>query len=354
MSESLEQMRRRVDPGDMLARVIDFPVQMETAWKIGAEFAAGLQPASVSGVVVVGMGGSAIGGDMARAFFGKRLRVPMVGCRDYELPAYALNDTLVVISSYSGNTAETIAAFDAARQGDATIVAITSGGAVAARCAEDGIPVCVIPGGMPPRSALGLSLLPMLQILRACGIAAFDDSEFHEALASARQLCATCAPDATENAAHDLAQALSGKVPFVYAASGLMEGVARRWACQFNENSKMLAHWGLFPELGHNEIVGWEASPKLMKDSVVIALADADDPDAALRQMTTSLDIIEPLAGAVIRPSPVAGGRLARMIATTLLGDFASVYLAYINGIDPTPVEKIDRLKKELGRSGNA
>lgn len=354
MNESLEQARRRVDTSDMLARVIDFPRQMEAAWAIGAAFADELAPAAFSRIVVAGMGGSAIGGDMARAFLGPRLRVPVISCRDYALPAYASADTLVVVSSYSGNTAETLAAMEAARSAGCTMVAITSGGEVAARCAADGVPVCTIPGGMPPRSALGYSLLPLLHVLRKLGAAEFGDEEYDEALASARRQCTDCAPDSADNPAYALASSIAGRVPFVYAASGLLEGVARRWACQFNENSKMLAHWGTFPELAHNEIVGWEATKDLMRDAAVLALADPDDPAATVRQMSASLDIIEPLAGAVVRVAPAAGGRLARMFAHTLLGDFASVYLAYHNGVDPTPVEKIDRLKKQVGRQSGS
>ncbi|HEX5133104.1 MAG TPA: bifunctional phosphoglucose/phosphomannose isomerase [Candidatus Krumholzibacteria bacterium] len=347
---SMKELRSRHDTTDMLGRILAFPQQMQQAWEIGARFVAGtpLPAGPFTRVVVCGMGGSAIGGDLARSFLGERATVPVVGNRDYSLPANVARGALVVASSYSGNTGETLAAYDAARAAGATIVAVTSGGELAKRCERDGVPFCVIPGGMPPRSAIGFSLLPMLQILRACGVAAFGDDEYQEALAVARERCEAYAPESGANAAVELARRLHGNVAFVYAAPALLEGVARRWACQFNENSKALAHFAFFPELNHNEIVGWEASPELMARAVILVLEDRDDHAMTRRQAGVGLSIMGPLAHDAERLETPGGGRFARMLAMMLLGDFASVYLAYLNGVDPTPVNKIDRLKKEL------
>ncbi|HEU4366553.1 MAG TPA: bifunctional phosphoglucose/phosphomannose isomerase [Candidatus Krumholzibacteria bacterium] len=340
----------RHDPSGMLGRVLAFPEQMERAWRIGGEFAksAGLPRGPFARVVVCGMGGSAIGGDLARSFLGERASVPVMSCRDYALPRNVAKDALVIASSYSGNTGETLSAYDAARAVGAAIVAVTSGGEMAKRCERDAVPFCVIPGGMPPRSAIGFSLLPMLHILRACGVASFTDGEYDEALAVARERCDAYAPNRPGNAAVELAARLHGKTAFIYAAPSLLEGVARRWACQLNENAKVLAHFAFFPELNHNEIVGWEASPHLMAKTVIFSLEDREDHVLTRRQADIGLSIMGPLADHVERLETPGGGRLARMLAMMLLGDFASVYLAYLNGVDPTPVAKIDRLKKEL------
>jgi glucose/mannose-6-phosphate isomerase len=294
------------------------------------------------------MGGSAIGGDLARSFLGERAPAPIMSCRDYALPRPIARDALVVASSYSGNTAETLAAYDAARAAGSAVVAVTSGGELARRCERDRVPYCVIPGGMPPRSAIGFSLLPMLQILRACGAAAFTDAEYDEALAVARERCTACAPARADNPAAALARRLHGRTAFVYAAPSLLEGVARRWACQINENAKALAHFAFFPELNHNQIVGWETSRDLMANTVILSLEDREDHAQTRRHTDIGLSIMGPLAHHVERLETPGGGRLARMLAMMLLGDFASVYLAYLNGVDPTPVAKIDRLKKEL------
>jgi glucose/mannose-6-phosphate isomerase len=347
---AMNELHAQVDASDMLGRVVAFPEQMTRAWDIGATFVktAQLPTGPFTRVVVCGMGGSAIGGDLARSFLGERAAVPLMNCRDYALPKNVASGALVVASSYSGNTGETLSAYDEARAAGAAIVAVTSGGELARRCERDGVPVCAIPGGMPPRSAIGFSLLPMLQILRACGVAAFTDAEYQETLAVVRDRCRSYAPGREDNAAIDLARRLHGKTAFIYAAPGLLEGVARRWSCQFNENAKVLAHFALFPELNHNEIVGWEASPELMSRSVIFSLEDRDDHPMTRRQAVVGLSIMGPLAEHVERLESPAGGRLARMLSMMLLGDFTSVYLAYLNGVDPTPVTKIDRLKKEL------
>ncbi len=347
---TMNELRARHDASDMLGKVIAFPSQMEQAWRIGADFVRSqeMPRKSFARVVVCGMGGSAIGGDLARSFLGERAPVPVVGCRDYAVPRNLLNNALVVVSSYSGNTGETLSAYDAARAAGAAIVAVTSGGELAKRCERDGVPVCRIPGGMPPRSAIGFSLLPMLQVLRACGVADFRDEEYEEALSVSRDRCDAYAPDKKNNAAIELAGRLHGKIPFVYAAPSLLEGVARRWSCQFNENSKVLSHFAYFPELNHNEIVGWEVAESLMKSVVIFSLEDREDHAMTQRQANVSLSIVGPLADHVERLETPGGGRLARMLSMMLLGDFTSVYLAYLNGVDPTPVTKIDRLKKEI------
>jgi glucose/mannose-6-phosphate isomerase len=345
----MNELHSRHDGSDMLGKVIAFPAQMAQAWEIGRAFVAGTErpAASFARVVVCGMGGSAIGGDLARSFLGERAAVPIMGSRDYGLARHLAKGALVVVSSYSGNTGETLSAYDAAREAGASIVAVTSGGELAARCERDGVPFCTIPGGMPPRSAIGFSLFPMLQILRAYGVAAFEDAEYEEALAVATDCCDAYGPD-ERNAAIELAQRLYGKTPFVYAAPSLLEGVARRWACQFNENAKVLAHFAYLPELNHNEIVGWEASADLMSRACICALYDRDDHPMTTRQAEVGTSIIGSLAAGMERFETPGGGRLARMLSLMLLGDFASVYLAYLNGVDPTPVDKIDRLKKEL------
>jgi len=347
---AMSDLRSRVDASDMLGRVLAFPDQMARAWEIGAAFVKGekLPRGPFARVVVCGMGGSAIGGDLARSFLAERATAPLSNHRDYALPVNLTRGALVVVSSYSGNTGETLSAYDAARAAGAAVVAVTSGGELAARCKRDGVPACIIPGGMPPRSAIGFSLFPMLQILRACGAAEFEDSEYEETLAVVRDRCNAYAPAREDNAAIEMARRAHGRTAFVYAAPGLLEGVARRWACQFNENAKVLAHHALFPELNHNEIVGWEASADLMSRAAIFSLEDRDDHPMTRRQVAVGLSIMGPLAAHVERLESPGGGRLARMLSMMLLGDFASVYLAYLNGVDPTPVAKIDRLKKEL------
>jgi glucose/mannose-6-phosphate isomerase len=351
MSLNFAALRSHLDETDMMGRLLSFPDQMEKAWKIGEEFVRtmpDLRGRRFDRVVVCGMGGSAIGGDLARSFLGERASAPVLSCRDYALPANMARGALVIVSSYSGNTGETLSAYDAALAPAAAVVAVTSGGELAVRAKRDGVPCCAIPGGMPPRSAIAFSLLPMLQILRAAGVAEFDDREYQEALSAARERCRAYAPERAGNGAIELAQDLHGRTAFVYAAPGLLEGVARRWACQFNENAKTLAHFAFFPELNHNEIVGWEVGEHLMAKAVIISLEDREDHPMTRQHARIGLSLMESCAAKVERLESPSGGRLTRMLSTMLLGDFASVYLAYMNGVDPTPVKKIDVLKREL------
>ena len=348
----MEELRTRFDATDMLGRILAFPEQMEAAWKVGAGFARAVEPlrtTTFERVVVAGMGGSAIGGDLAKSFLGENATAPIVSCRDHALPKNVARGALFVASSYSGNTSETLAAYDAARGVAAAMVAITSGGELAARCARDQVPCCIIPGGMPPRAAIAFSLLPMLHVLRAAGAASFDDAEYREALAVARERCTEYAPTRDGNAAIALANTLHARTAFVYAAPSLLEGVARRWSCQINENAKTLAHFAFFPELNHNEIVGWEVGDVMAK-AVVVSLEDRDDHPMTRRHADVGLSLMKPFAGAIERFEAPTGGRLSRMLAMMLLGDFTSVYLAYLNEVDPTPVKKIEVLKKELSR----
>jgi glucose/mannose-6-phosphate isomerase len=347
-----ERLRRQLDPSGMLALAQAFPSHMEDAWGIGRSFAASITPGDYRQVVVCGMGGSAIGGDMLRSYFGDRLKAPLTSVRGYQVPAHVGEASLVVVSSYSGNTGETLSSYESLRGRGATVVAVSGGGKLEILCREDGLPFCTIPGGMPPRAAIAYSFIPMLQILRAAGAAQFEDDEFDEALQTARRLAQDYAPTEDDNPAVELARALERNLPYVYSGPGLMQAIARRWACQFNENSKSPAHFAEFPELNHNEIVGWRdgGAGDLYKRVVLLSLEDRDDHEMTRHQTEIGLGIEQSLAAGVHRFDGGRGGRLSRMISLLMLGDFASIYLAYLYGVDPTPVENIDYLKNKLGQ----
>jgi glucose/mannose-6-phosphate isomerase len=344
----LEELKKKYDKKDMLGLVEAFPGHMADAWERGQSFAAALKCSRMSQVVVCGMGGSAIGGDMVRSYLGDGLRVPLHVNRNYPLPASYHEDTLFVFSSYSGNTGETLSAYNAVRGRKVPAIAITSGGRLAALCQEDGVPVCRIPGGMPPRSAIAYSFFPLLQVLKAVGLAEFNAGDFDEARSALETLCRNFALGSDKNQAAELASRIHGKLPFIYSCGGLLGAVATRWSCQFNENGKTLAHHATFPELNHNEIVGWKALEAMRSNFFVVSLEDRDDHPMAKRQAKIALEVIRPLCGGVERIGPLSGGRMSRILSTMILGDFISVYLGYLNGEDPTPVSNIDYLKERL------
>jgi glucose/mannose-6-phosphate isomerase len=346
----INALRSQVDASDMLGLVMSFPDHMEDAWNIGRSFAAGITPGDYKNVVVCGMGGSAIGGDMLRSFFGDRLSAPILSCRNYVVPAYVGEGSFVIISSYSGNTGETLSAYDSVRGRGATVMAVSTGGKLEKACDKDNVPFCRIPGGMPPRAAIAYSFFPMVQILRAAGVGRLDDAEFDEALAAARELVELYGPDSGDNLAVKMAGRLVGKLPYVYSGPGLMKSISRRWACQFNENSKSPAHFSVYPELNHNEVVGWRRGglEEIQRRVVILSLEDKDDPEMTRLQTDIGIGIKEPLADLIIRLDGGGGGRLSRMVSLLSLGDFVSVYLALLYGVDPTPVENIDFLKKRI------
>jgi glucose/mannose-6-phosphate isomerase len=348
----LQRLHQTLDPDDMLGLVSSFPTQMEDAWQRGADFTGSVTLGPAQKVVVFGMGGSAIGGDMVRSFLGDRLEVPLHVNRHYAVPPSLLTDALLVFSSYSGNTGETLTAFDSAIGKGAAAVAITSGGLLEGRCREHGVPVCKIPGGRPPRSAIAYSFMPLLRILAAAGVAPRDENEYLEARTALEELCVRYTSDSPQNRAADLAFELVGNLPLIYSAGDLLDAVGRRWSCQFNENGKSLAHYGAFPEINHNEIVGWTALEQVRKKMVVVSLEDREDHPMARAQAEIALDIIEPNAGGVVRIQDLTGQRMQRILSAMILGDFVSVYLAYLNGVDPTPVANIDFLKKRLAERG--
>jgi glucose/mannose-6-phosphate isomerase len=346
--QELKQLGESLDKSDMLGLVTSFPVHMDDAWQRGHEFAGGVERTTASTVVVCGMGGSAIGGDMVRSFLGDRLEVPLYVNRGYTVPPALVAAGFFVFSSYSGNTAETLSAYRSVRESDRPRVAITSGGELASLCKEDGVPVCEIPGGMPPRAAIAYSFFPLLQILTAVGAATVADGEREEARTRLEAACRTYTADSPDNTAVRLARQLANRLPVVYSGTGLLEAVARRWSTQLNENSKSLAHYAAFPELSHNEIVGWNALAAIRESIVVVRLDDEEDEAVARTQAGIAMEIIEPHCAGVVNVSGLEGGRLTRILSAMILGDFVSVYLAYLNGVDPTPVENIDLLKQRL------
>jgi glucose/mannose-6-phosphate isomerase len=347
------ELRDRLDAKGMFDLVRSFPSQMADAWQRGRSLARSIAPRSIGSVTVCGMGGSAIAGDMVRSFLGDRLSTPLHINRHYGVEPALRRDAFFVFSSYSGNTGETLAAYDAVRGLGVASTAITSGGELGRLCREDGVPVCEIPGGMPPRAAIAYSFFPLLSIIETLGLARIDRSEFDEALTALERRCEEYGADSGTNAAIALAGRLEGKLPFIYSCGGLFDAVARRWGCQFNENSKSLAHVATFTELNHNEIVGWGAREDLRARIVVVSLEDEDDHPMAKRQAEIALGILEPLSAGVLRFPSVSGRRMTRILSALILGDFASVYLAYLNGVDPTPVSNIDFLKRRLQQSSD-
>ncbi len=338
-----------LDPQNMRAAVRAFPDHLVTGWQAadGADAFGAFD--GLDGVVVCGMGGSAIGGDLMRALAEGEAAVPVVVNRGYGLPAWVGPRTLVVVSSYSGGTEETLSAYAEAVRRGARIVALTSGGEVASRAADAGHPMITIPGGMQPRAALGYSLGALLRLARAAGLLSLADDEFEAAVGAARDRASRHDDDSDANPARALAATWVGAWPLVYTGVGLLEAVGVRWRGQIQENAKHPATGNVFPELDHNEIMGFEAAPPdLLARMRVVVLRDRDDHPQVVKRYAATRALVEPAVGGWTEVESEGDSRLARVLSLVQLGDAASFWLAIAKGVDPTPVETIQALKRQL------
>ncbi|MFH1502893.1 MAG: bifunctional phosphoglucose/phosphomannose isomerase [Candidatus Eisenbacteria bacterium] len=341
---------RQGDPGGMSRHLESFPAHLRDAQDIGRRAEISVSAEGVSAVVVLGMGGSAIGGDLASGLLAGELRVPLAVNRGYDVPAYVGPDTLVFVSSYSGNTEETLSAYEAARARRARIVCATTGGEVARLAAELGHDRVTIPGGLPPRAALAYGLVPTLVVLARLGLTGGVDERLDDAVSVAEDNVRLMGLDVPleRNPAKQLAAWFRTGIPVIYGTVPLTGVVATRWAGQISENSKTVAHVNVLPEMNHNEIVGWSGPRALAGEGRVVFLRDEGDHARVAHRIAFTRDEIA-RTGAQVREVESRGATgLGRMISLVGTGDFASLYLATLNGVDPTPVEPIDRLKRTL------
>jgi glucose/mannose-6-phosphate isomerase len=299
------------------------------------------------GLLVCGMGGSAIGADLATAAIGERARRPLRTVRDYAPEPWLAPDTLVLCASYSGNTEETLACYAAAGAAGAQRVALTTGGTLRDLARADGVPVIEVPSGLQPRAAVAYMTTAVLEAAHRCGAAPDTADEVRAAAALLAHLGAEWGPDAPgRSLAKRLACALRGTVPVVYGAE-LTAPVARRWKAQINENAKLAAFHAELPEADHNEICAWERCGSQGPFSAVF-LGDAGMAPRNARRMELTAALVEP-SGATVECVRSRGALpLERLMSLVFLGDLVSVYLAALDGIDPTPVEQIERFKRAL------
>jgi glucose/mannose-6-phosphate isomerase len=339
---------RSQDPGEMLGAIAELGAHCRDGYANGAAATELPDPADVRSVVYCGMGGSAVAGDILRSAFRSRLGIPVDVNRSPELPEYAGPHSLVIASSYSGNTAETLAAFREATKRGCRAIVVSSGGSIVDEARDVGVAVVRVPGGFQPRAALGWLGFSALGALEAAGLLPPLETDVTEAADEADARAAACGPDVPvgDNPAKRLAEALADRVPVIWGADGIGATAAARWKTQMNENGKVPAWWASMSELDHNEVVGW--TEPLGRTHAVVALRhEAEDPEIAAR-FGLSLEIA---AGAGALPHEEwASGRsaLARLVSLIALGDFVSAYVAIRRGVDPTPVDVITRLKAAL------
>lgn len=344
--------RHRLDPEDMHGAIAAFHGHLREGWVRGAAAESfGLTADGLKGVVICGMGGSAIGGDLLRTLAEPEAPVPVQVVRGYTMPGWVGADTLVVASSYSGGTEETLSCFEAAQACGARIVAVASGGDLMGRAEAAGLPRIAIPGGLQPRAALGYSLGALLRLGRALGLLALPDGDFASAVDEAEARGRRYAADGDHEAGR-LADYLHGRLPVVYSGAGLLKAVNMRWRTQLHENAKALAYGNLLPELDHNEIMGFEAAPaEILERLAVVVLRDAEEHPQVQRRVAATQAIVEPRVALWQEVRSEGVNRLSRLLSLVQLGDWTSYWLAMRQGVDPTPVESIQRLKATLAEA---
>ena len=340
---------RRWDPSDIGGRIISLPQQYQTAWEQGWALEPPQAFSDARSVVVVGMGGSAMGGDLVAGLAGLEAAVQVHVIRDYTLPPWIGPETLVVVSSYSGDTEETLSAYRQARERGAPLLAMTSGGTLAEEAATHGIPLLRIDYDGGPRLSVGYSFGMLLALLCKIGLLRNKEAELLEAVQLLQQMVSALGPEApkAQNLAKTVATAMHGRLPVVYGAE-FLSGAAYRWKTQLNENGKVWAFYESLPELNHNAVVGYSLPAEVRERAYVVLLhSHLLHQRTSLRyQVTEELLLREGVAHRQL--DGVGDTPLAHVLTTVMLGDFVSYYLGILNREDPGPVSPIDYLKRRL------
>ncbi len=340
---------KQVDSSDQLDDTLSLPDHLHDAlWRV--ESAALPERETAGGMVVAGMGGSGIGGALARAALGDQASRPMFVTRVYGLPTWTTPETTVLCCSYSGNTEETLACYESAGLLGAQRVVATTGGRLAEMAREDGVPVIPLPGGFQPRAAVAYMTVSALEVAARCGVGpAHEHGDRRRRLpygAPRRRVGARTLRKARSR--RKSRAGILGSIPVVTGA-GLTASIAYRWKTQINENAKQPAFSNELPELDHNELVGWEGAPAVGRLSAIF-LDDSDAHPRLKARLELTASLIAPTAAASFRVQTRGETGIERVISLVLLGDLVSLYLAVLRGVDPGPVHLIERFKSELAK----
>lgn len=339
------------DPSDLLAVVEQFPLQVREAIEIGGADVRLPDPDGTKAVVVLGMGGSGISGDVVGALAPVAgLDVPVITVKGYDLPRCVDRDCLVFAVSYSGNTEETLDCVRKARDAGARLVAVSSGGKLAAVAGKEGIPLFEIPGGLQPRASLGYLFVPILSALERMGLISGMVNGLRSAVEVLEERSREhgAASTVDSNPTKRLAKDLLGYIPVIYGTEGPLEVAALRWKAQINEMAKIPAFHNAFPELNHNETVGWQNLEELCSRFHLVILREQGEHPRVAKRIEITLDLLEGHIGHITHVWARGENTTEKLLDLIYFGDFTSAYLALAMGQDPTPVARIEELKKRL------
>jgi glucose/mannose-6-phosphate isomerase len=326
----------------MRSLITAFPEQLKQAWEIAQSTPIDLNGWIPSNVLILGMGGSGISGSIASKMLADTSPVPIAANNDYTVPAWTGDSTLVVACSYSGNTEETLAALDAAVNAGARVVAITSGGQLGALCDQHAWPSVRIPGGEPPRSQFGFAFTSVMHVLHAAGLV---PEAVYGAFGSAAGHLTVNQANCIERA-EALADLVEGKQVLLYSDAA-QEGLAIRWRQQLNENAKLLCSHHVFPEMNHNELVGWETGDE---SHVVLMIQTPEYHKRTRIRMEVCMEIFQQQGADVVVVEGDGEDAVLRFFDLVHVGDWLSLVLAERAGVDPVDIKNIDHLKNALAQ----
>jgi glucose/mannose-6-phosphate isomerase len=337
------------DKSNMFEVLANFPAQLEEAFAIGSAITLPDELKSVDNIIITGLGGSAVGGDLLRSYLQYDIKLPIIVNRNYNLPAFADKNTLVIVSSYSGGTEETLSAYEDAKSKGCKILCISSGGQLSNMADNEGYYIIKLPKGYQPRCALAFSFIPLLMLMVKLGFISERDSDIKGLISRMKEKSAQyITVDEDNNPSIKLAHHIEAKIPVIYSSADILDVVNYRWRCQLNENSETLAFGNLLPEMNHNEIVGWRKNPEILRKFVTIYLKDRDDNPRIQKRMEIMKEIIKPYRELELTIESEGNTKLERIFDLIYLGDWISFYLAIFYKADPSEIENINILKSKL------
>jgi len=342
---------QRIDPDGMLARIRDLPRQCRAARQEAQALELPDGYRDIDKVVILGMGGSAIAGDFLRSLVALESSIPVFSHRNYELPLLVDDRTLLIASSYSGNTEEVLSSFERGLATGAKKVVTTGGGKLLTTARANGVPAFVFHYESEPRAALGYGIMPLLVIAQKVGIVADKSEDVDEAVAVTEGLATRIDENAplARNPAKQLAERLHQRLPVVYGA-GILAPVARRWKGQLNETSKMWCFYEELPEANHNAVVGYGLPKEIAAKALVVFLRAPSIHQRILLRYDLTQTALEEAGVESATVDAEGKSPLAQMMSTTLFGDWVSLYLAILSGIAPAPTPPIAKLKERLAQ----
>ncbi len=342
-------MYRDLDKENMFGAIWNFPENMKEALNVGNRIVLKQEYCEIQNIVIVGMGGSAIGGDVVSVLEKSNIKIPLTICRGYSVPQWVKNKTLVIFSSYSGNTEETLSALDDAIKKRAVVCGLTTGGMLAERLKKLEMDVIIVPSGLQPRAALAYSFIPMIKLLEKIGLIETNiDTWLQQSIESISSKRLLYSKNNDDNPLIELSKNIYKKIPIIYSDTSTMKVAGVRLKGQICENSKMLSFFNELPEQNHNEIVGWENNPKLFNHLFVVWLVDeSDNPRVKLRTKITQT-ILEEKGVDQITMRVQGNSFQERFLNMIHYGDWLSFWCAILHQTNPSPVKNIDRLKKTL------